>query len=56
MSFKTILHLDSMPLFFNNIRSSNNSNLFSFYFTYSSYNNISIGVIIQEYLFTQINP
>ena len=94
MSFKTLLHLDSidgnqnydpilktyhcynttilinksianikeislksleMPLFFNNIRSSNNSNLFSFYFTYGSYNNISIGITIQEYLYTTIN-
>ena len=44
-----------MPLFFNNVRSSNNSNLCSFYFTYSSYNDISIGVSIQQFLYTQIN-
>ena len=37
-----------MPLFFNNIRSANNSNLFLFNFTYGSYNNISIGLTIPE--------
>ena len=43
-----------MPFFYNNKRTSNNSNLFSFYFTYRSHNNITIGVTIQEYLYTTI--
>lgn len=37
-----------MPLFFNNIRYSNSSNLFSIKFNYSTYNNISIGIEIPE--------
>ena len=37
-----------LPLFFNNIRSSNNSNLFNFIFSYSTFNNIVINVIIAE--------
>ena len=37
-----------MPLFFNNIRSSNNSNLFSFNFSSGIYNNVSIGCTIPE--------
>ena len=36
------------PLFFNNIRSSNISNLFNFNFNYSTFNNISISVTITE--------
>ena len=37
-----------MPLFFNNIRNSNSSNLFSIKFNYSTYNNISLGITIPE--------
>ena len=37
-----------LPLFFNNIRSANNSNLFNFTFSYSTFNNIVINVIIAE--------
>jgi hypothetical protein len=37
-----------MPLFFNNIRNSNSSTLFSFTFSYGIYNNINIGVSIPE--------
>ena len=37
-----------MPLFFNNIRSANNSNLFSFNFSSGIYNNVSIGCTIPE--------
>ena len=36
------------PLFFNNIRLSNNSNLFTFNFNYSTFNNISISITISE--------
>ena len=36
------------PLFFNNIRSSNSSNLFSFKFNYSTFNSISIAFNIPE--------
>ena len=36
------------PLFFNNIRSANLSNLFSFNFNYSTFNNISINCLINE--------
>ena len=42
-----------MPLFFNNIRSANNSNLFSFKFTYS--NIISIACTRPENYYTSIN-
>ena len=42
-----------MPLFYNNIRASNNSNLFSFKFTYS--NIISIACTIPENNYTSIN-
>ena len=42
-----------MPLLIN-IIANNNGNLFSFYFTYGSYNNISIGVTVQEYLYKTI--
>jgi hypothetical protein len=46
-----------MPIFFNNIRSANNSNVFSFIFSSSSlnFNNISIGVTIPESNYTSIN-
>jgi hypothetical protein len=46
-----------MPLFFNNIRTSNNSNIFSFNFSCSSlgFNNISIGCTIPELNYTSIN-
>ena len=46
-----------MPLFFNNIRTSNNSNIFSFNFSCSSlgFNNISIGCTIPESNYTTIN-
>ena len=46
-----------MPLFFNNIRTSNNSNIFSFNFSCSSlgFNNISIGCTIPELNYTTIN-
>ena len=37
-----------LPIFFNNIRSANNSNLFSFNFNYSTFNNIVINVTIPE--------
>jgi len=37
-----------LPIFFNNIRSANNSNLFTFTFSYSSFNNIIINVTITE--------
>lgn len=37
-----------MPLFFNNIRNANNSNLFHFSFTYGPYNTFSIGFTILE--------
>ena len=36
------------PIFFNNIRSINNSNLFYFIFSYSTFNNISLGISIPE--------
>ena len=36
------------PLFFNNIRSANLSNLFNFNFNYSTFNNISIACTISE--------
>ena len=36
------------PLFFNNIRSANLSNFFNFNFNYSTFNNISISVLIEE--------
>ena len=42
-----------MPLFFNNIRTTNNSNLFSFKFVYSNY--ISINITIPESNYTNIN-
>ena len=44
-----------MPLFFNNIRSANNSNFFNFNFTYNSFNNISIGLTIPELTYNNIN-
>jgi hypothetical protein len=44
-----------MPLFFNNIRAANNSNLFSFKFSYGVYNNISINCLIPELNYTTIN-
>ena len=44
-----------MPLFFNNIRSANNSNLFLFNFTYGVYNNISIGITIPELNYISIS-
>ena len=37
-----------MPLFFNNIRNSNSSTLFSITFDYLSYENISLGITIRE--------
>ena len=37
-----------MPIFFNNIRNSNSSTLFLIKFSYSTYNNISIGISIPE--------
>ena len=44
-----------MPLFFNNIRTTNNSNLFSFKFSYGAYNNISIGCLMPESNYITIN-
>ena len=44
-----------MPLFFNNIRSANNSNLFIFNFTYNLFNNISIGLTIPESNYVSIS-
>jgi hypothetical protein len=44
-----------MPLFFNNIRNSNNSTLFSFKFSYSTYENISLGITIPESNYKSIN-
>jgi len=44
-----------MPIFFNNIRSPNRSNLFSFNFDYDIYNNISISLTIPEYNYISIN-
>ena len=44
-----------MPLFFNNIRNSNNSTLFSFKFDYGSYNNVSLGITINENNYISIN-
>ena len=44
-----------MPLFFNNVRSANNSNLFYFSFNYGSYNNISIGLTIPELNYISIS-
>ena len=44
-----------MPLFFNNIRNSNNSTLFSFKFSYLTYENISLGITIPEANYTNIN-
>ena len=43
-----------MPLFFTNIRNSNNSTLFSFKFNYGSYENISLGITIPEANYTTI--
>jgi hypothetical protein len=37
-----------MPLFFNNIRTANNSNIFSFSFSFGVYNNIPISCSIPE--------
>ena len=37
-----------IPLFFNNIRNSNSSTLFLIKFSYSTYNDISIGISIPE--------
>ena len=44
-----------MPLFFNNIRTANNSNLFSFKFNYGSYEDISLGITIPESNYKSIN-
>ena len=46
-----------MPIFFNNIRTANNSNVFSFIFSSTSlnFNNVSIGVTIPESNYTSIN-
>ena len=44
-----------MPLFFHNIRNSNNSTLFSFKFNYGSYENISLGITISENNYISIN-
>ena len=42
-----------MPLFFNNIRNSNSSTLFSITFNYLTYENISLGItILEDTLFT----
>ena len=43
------------PIFFNNIRVSNNSNLINFTFSNGTYNNISIGCIIPELNYISIN-
>ena len=44
-----------MPIFFNNIRSSNSSNLFSITFNYSIYNNVNIGISIPESNYNSIS-
>ena len=44
-----------MPLFFNNIRSSNNSNLFTFNFSSGIYNNVSIACTIPESNYNNIS-
>ena len=44
-----------LPIFFNNIRSSNNSNLFNFTFSYSTFNNIVINVTISELNYINIS-
>ena len=44
-----------MPLFFNNIRTTNNSNFFSFKFSYGVYDNISINISIPELNYITIN-
>ena len=44
-----------MPLFFNNIRTANNSNVFSFKFSYSTYEDISLGITIPESNYKSIN-
>ena len=43
-----------MPIFFNNIRSPNQSNLFSFNFDFDIYSNISISFTIPEYNYNSI--
>ena len=43
-----------MPLFFNNIRTSNNSNVFSFKFDYGLCNNIPMTITIPEANYTSI--
>ena len=44
-----------IPLFFNNIRNSNSSTLFSITFNYLTYENISLGITITENNYISIN-